>query len=212
MRFERNGVYMYLYPMLIILVMISLSIGYSLWIDRLNIFGTVYTGELDIDFNYVCVKYLHCGCDDELSYTWDENNVNIEISDSSSHYAVVSVMEIYNDGSEYGYLNSLYLESDLEIGNKVRIYGMFFRHEKDIFFDPESYPLNLHQGWNDISPDCISLAPGESVYLVLIYVFDFDCGCHDLNGYINIGLPWSTLKCDNGGWSDNQIIELRIIS
>ncbi len=102
MRFRRNGVYMYLYPMLVVLVMISLSIGYSLWMDRLNIFGTVYTGKLDINFNFVCVEYLHCGCDGELSYTWDENNVNSEIIDSSSHYAVVSVMEIYNDGSEYG--------------------------------------------------------------------------------------------------------------
>ncbi len=113
-----------------------------------------------------------------------------------------------------GYLNSIYLESDLEIGDKVRIYGMFFRHEEDIFFDPESYPLNLHHRWNDVSPDCISLAPGKSVYLVLIYVFDSGCGYYndDLSGYINIGLPWSTLKCDNGGWSDNQIIELRIIS
>jgi len=208
----RNRVSMFLYPTLIVVIMLSISIGYSLWINRLDVSGVVYTGELSIDFNNVCADCLHCGCHGVLSYTWDRDNVYIEVSDSPSHYAVVSIIGISNDGTEYGYLNSIYLESDLEIGDKVRIYGMFFRHEEDMFFDPESYPLNLHQGWNDISPDCISLAPGESVYLVLIYVFDFDCGCHDLNGYINIGLPWSTLKCDNGGWSDNQIIELRIIS
>jgi len=200
------------YSILLILIVLQLSIvaidtAYSHWRKRLNISGTISTGDLDIVFSDMCIGYLYCGCHGNYEYEWGQYKVDINIFDYPSHYAVLVVLKITNQGSVEGSLSSIYLVSDLDIGSNIGVYGMFFYHEDELCIDPGSYPIKFTNGWNNINPK-VNLEPGQTIYLALIYLFDLDCNSNIDGSHIILYLPWSMDTCSLGGWVNNQYINI----
>lgn len=194
----------------LIFFVVSLSLvgfGYGMWFDRLNIFGTIHTSHVDVDYTHVCMSSFCCGCHNNNSYTWDANHIFVQGQNVSKYCKILLVAKIKNTGSLPVRLKDVIVEPDNSTAFQgVKMYAMFYNSGNCSFLDPVSYPMSLDEGSNIVNPNNIYLDKGEYVYLTVLLIVDGGCCCSHTSFdslHINIKLPWylySSCGNDYSSW------------
>ena len=202
---KRNRLNLYWFSAFILFSIISTSVGYGLWSGHLDINGVINTGSLDVDFVNVCSTSICCGCSSDLNYMWSSNMVDINLSYTSHFCKLLTVVKIKNTGSLPATLEKIYVDG---INNETHVYVIFLNDAENICEEAASYPIELSNGWNIITPNKIRLGKGGEIYMAMLIVFSHGCccpcNCDDISNLeMHFRLPWKANGICLGSWSSN---------